>query len=90
MGNFLEKELLPKFIAGIPTEKNCIAERRKIVTEAYKYLLNDLMNKTKKKVVHNDFLDVDVHLIMHEGGKEATNRAAFNWQSAYAIPKSGI
>jgi len=27
----------------------------------------------------------DFALIMREGGKEATNRNAFNWQSAYAI-----
>jgi hypothetical protein len=78
---------LPEYIAGIPTDKNCVAQRRKLVTDAYKQLLSDLMNKTNKKVVHNNFLNVDVYLIMHEGGKEATNRAAFNWQSAYAILK---
>jgi hypothetical protein len=78
---------LPKFIAGIPTEKNCVKERREIVSNTYKALLSDLMNKTKKKVIRNDYLNVDVHLIMHEGGKEATNRSAFNWQSTYAILK---
>jgi len=29
--------------------------------------------------------DAEIYLIMREGGKEATNRNAFNWQSAYAI-----
>ena len=32
-------------------------------------------------------INTDVHLIMREGGKEATNRNAFNWQSTYAILK---
>jgi len=78
---------LPEFIAGITTAKNSTAERRKFVVNAYQKLLSDLMNKTKRKVIHNDYLNIDVHLIMHEGGKEATNRAAFNWQSAFAILK---
>ena len=82
-----EKRELPEFIAGIPTEKNSVRQRREIIIKAYQSLLSDLMNKTKKRVIHNDYLDVDVHLIMHEGGKEATNRGAFNWQSTYAILK---
>jgi hypothetical protein len=82
-----EKQEIPEFIQGIATAKNSNAERRKFVVAAYKKLLSDLMNKTKRKVIHNDYLNVDVHLLMHEGGKEATNRAAFNWQSAYAILK---
>jgi len=83
----MEKPALPEYIAGIPTAKNALAQRRELVLKAYKQLLSDLMTKTKRKAVHNDYLDVDVHLIMHEGGKEATNRATFNWQSAYAILK---
>ena len=79
------RQELPEYIAGIATAKNSTAERRKFIIRAYQKLLSDLMNKTKRKMIHNDYLNVDVHLIMHEGGKEATNRAAFNWQSAYAI-----
>lgn len=81
----MEQEKLPEFIAGIPTAKNSVKQRREIIIKAYQSLLSDLMNKTKKKVIHNDYLDVDVHLIMHEGGKEATNRGTFNWQSTYAV-----
>jgi len=44
-----------------------------------------LVNQKGSKTIYNKFLGVDVHLIMREGGKEATNRNAFNWQSAYAI-----
>jgi len=83
----MEQEKLPEYIAELPTDKNCVAERRKIVIDAYKRLLSDLMLKNKRKTIYNDYLKVDVHLIMHEGGKEATNRAAFNWQSSYAILK---
>jgi hypothetical protein len=83
----MENQHLPDCIAGIPTAKNALQERRDFVSNQYKLLLGRLMNKTKKKVIHNDFLDVDVHLIYGEGGKEATNRGVFNWQSAYAILK---
>ena len=81
----IENLELPEFIAGIPTDKNSVKQRREIIIKTYQSLLSDLMNKTKKKVIYNDYLGVDVHLIMHEGGKEATNRGAFNWQSTYAV-----
>jgi hypothetical protein len=84
----MERKLeLPEFIAEIPTDKNSVKQRREIIIKAYQALLSDLMNKTKKKVIRNDYLGVEVHLLMHEGGKEATNRGAFNWQSTYAILK---
>jgi hypothetical protein len=81
----MEQEKLPEYIAGIATAKSAINQRRELIIDAYKKLLSNLTNKTKRKVIRNNHLDVNVHLIMHEGGKEATNRAAFNWQSAYAI-----
>ena len=83
----MEQQKLPEYIAGIATAKNALNQRREFIIKIYKQLLSDLMNKTKRKVVRNDFLNVDVHLIMHEGGKEATNRGVFNWQSAYAVLK---
>jgi len=80
---------LPKIIAGIVTAKDnkSIAERRELVIKTYKTLLNKLANRNKNlsKTIHNDFLNADIHLIMREGGKEASNRNAFNWQSTYAI-----
>jgi len=78
---------LPKFIKGIATAKDnaSIAQRREFVIKTYKLLLGKLANQKGSKTIYNKFLGVDVHLIMREGGKEATNRNAFNWQSAYAI-----
>ena len=78
---------LPEFIKGIATEKDnaSIAQRREFVIKTYKSLLEKLANRKGSKTIYNKFLDVNVHLIMREGGKEATNRNAFNWQSAYAI-----
>jgi hypothetical protein len=83
----MDNNTLPEYISGIPTAKKALQERREFVSHQYKLLLSKLINKTKKKIIHNDFLDVDVHLIYGEGGKEATNRGVFNWQSAYAILK---
>ena len=82
-----EKQELPEFIKGIATAKRAAAQRREFVSNQYKLLLGKLMNKNGKKSVFNDFLNVDVQLIYGEGGKEATNRGVFNWQSAYAILK---
>ena len=42
-------------------------------------------NGKNKKFVHNDFLDVDVYITMHESGKKASYTSAFNWQSTYAV-----
>jgi hypothetical protein len=83
----MDNQTLPEYISGIPTAKNALQQRRELVSNQYKLLLGKLIDKTKKKIIHNDFLDVDVHLIYGEGGKEATNRGVFNWQSAYAILK---
>ena len=80
-------DTLPEYIKGIATAKDneSIAQRREFVLKAYKSLLEKLANQKGSKTIYNKFLDVEVHLIMREGGKEATNRNAFNWQSAYAI-----
>jgi hypothetical protein len=82
-----EKVALPNYILGISTNKNDVEQRRNIVKKEYPLLLSKLMNKTGKKKIHNDFLNVEVNLVMREGGKEATNRSTFNWQSTYAILK---
>ena len=85
----LENQELPEFISGIATSKDnaSIAQRREFVVKTYKSLLEKLANQKGSKTIYNKFLNADVHLIMREGGKEATNRNAFNWQSAYAILK---
>jgi len=84
-----ENQQIPEFIQGIATSKNQLSQRREIIKKEYMNLLDRLAKKNgkNKKFVHNDYLNIDVHLLMHEGGKEATNRAAFNWQSTYAILK---
>jgi hypothetical protein len=82
-----EKVALPNYIFGISTNKNDVEQRRDIVKREYPLLLGKLMNKTGKKKIHNDFLNVEVDLVMREGGKEATNRSTFNWQSTYAVLK---
>ena len=83
----MEQEKLPEYIAGIATAKLAISQRREFVSNEYKALLGRLMNQKRKKTIHNDFLNVEVQLIYGEGGKEATNRGVFNWQSAYAVLK---
>jgi len=76
---------LPEFISGISTDKKEIEQRRLKLTQGYKLLLAKLMNKKGSKTIYNEYLKVDVHLVMREGGKEATNRSSFNWQSTFAI-----
>ena len=70
---------LPEFIKGIATAKDnaSIAQRREFVIKTYKLLIEKLTDKKEGKTIYNKFLGVDVHLIMREGGKEATNHNAF-------------
>ena len=78
---------LPEFIQGIATAKSASKQRREIIAKEYLKLLDKLgkQNGKDKKFVHNDFLDVNVYITMHESGKKASYTSAFNWQSTYAV-----
>ena len=75
----------PEFVFGIPTDKHASAQRRMIIKAEYIKLMEKLQNKYGKKAVFNEFLQTDVYVIMRESEKKASNSAAFNWQSTYAI-----
>jgi len=79
------KQELPEFIQGLATKKSETKQRREVIKKEYLKLLDRLAKKNGEKIVHNDFLDVDVLFVMREGGLEARNRSTFNWQSAYAV-----
>ena len=76
---------IPEFIEGIPTEKNNSKKRREIIKHEYIRLIESLQRKHGKKAVYNEFLQNDVYIIMRESEKKASNSAAFNWQSTYAV-----
>ena len=76
---------LPKIINGIPTDKNATQQRREIVQNIYFELLERLQRTKGEKTVYNDFLGVDVYIVMRENGKKASNSSTKNWQSAYAV-----
>ena len=75
----------PKYIEDIPTEKKKSRNRRKIIKREYISLIEKLQNTRGKKAVYNDYLQTDVYIIMRESEKKASNSAAFNWQSTYAV-----
>ena len=56
-----------------------------IIKNEYIKLMEKLQNKYGKKAVFNEFLQTDVYIIMRESEKKASNSAAFNWQSTYAV-----
>ena len=76
---------IPEYIEGIPTEKHASAKRREIVKNEYIQLIERLQRKHGKKAVFNEFLQTDVYIIMRESEKKASNSAAFNWQSTFAV-----
>lgn len=78
-------ETLPEKIEGIPTAKKLSKERREIVRKEYIRLIENLQRKRGKKSVYNNFLRTEVFIIMRESEKKATNSAALNWQSTYAV-----
>ncbi|MBR0054563.1 MAG: hypothetical protein IJP65_04575 [Bacteroidales bacterium] len=75
----------PEYVEGIPTEKHASAKRREIIKNEYIRLIEGLQEKHRKKAVYNEFLQTDVYIIMRESEKKASNSAAFNWQSTYAV-----
>ena len=75
----------PEFISGIPTDKHASAQRRTIIKSEYIKLIEKLQSQNGKKAVFNEFLQTDVYIIMRESEKKASNSAAFNWQSTYAV-----
>lgn len=78
-------ETLPEKIEGIPTSKKQSKERREIIRKEYIRLIENLQRRRGKKAVYNNFLRTEVFIIMRESEKKATNSAAFNWQSTYAV-----
>ena len=76
---------IPEYVEGIPTEKKTSGKRREIIKEEYIHLIERLQKKRGKKAVFNEFLQTDVYIIMRESEKKASNSAAFNWQSTYAV-----
>jgi len=77
--------LIPKIIDGIVTGKNENEQRRDIIRRAYMDLLQRLQQTKGKKAVFNQFLGVDVYIIMRESEHKTSNSAANNWQSTYAV-----
>ncbi|GHT57116.1 hypothetical protein FACS18945_0600 [Bacteroidia bacterium] len=78
-------QTIPAIIEDIPTEKNATEQRRKIVFDTYLSLLERLQRTKGKKTIFNDFLGVDVYILMRESGKKASNSSVKHWQSTYAV-----
>ena len=76
---------LPTIINSIPTDKNATEQRRKIVQNTYLELLERLQRTKGKKTIFNDFLGVDVYVLMRESRKKASNSSTKHWQSTYAV-----
>ena len=75
---------LPQIIDGIETDKEASAQRRNVIKQAYMNLLQKLQQTRGKKAVFNDFLGVDVYIIMRESEQKTSNSGLHNWQSTYA------
>jgi len=76
---------IPKLIEGIATAKNASEQRRNIIRQTYMNLLQHLQQTKGKKAIFNDFLGVDVYIIMRESEQKTSNSGAHNWQSTYAV-----
>ena len=76
---------IPQIIDGIATDKNAGEQRRNLIRQTYIDLLQRLQQTKGKKAVFNDFLGVDVHIIMRESEQKTGNSGSYNWQSTYAV-----
>ena len=76
---------IPNVIDGILTDKGASEQRRNLIKQTYMDLLQHLQQTKGKKAVFNDFLGVDVYIIMRESEQKTSNSGAHNWQSTYAV-----
>jgi len=76
---------IPMLIDGIATDKNANEQRRSLIKQTYMDLLQRLQQAKGKKAIFNDFLGVDVYIIMRESEHKTSNSGAHNWQSTYAV-----
>jgi hypothetical protein len=76
---------IPQMIDGIATDKNASEQRRNIIRQTFMNLLDQLQQTKGKKAFFNDFLGVDVYIIMRESEQKTSNSGAHNWQSTYAV-----
>ena len=76
---------VPKIVDGIETDKNANQQRREVIRQTYLNLLQRLQQTKGKKAVYNQFLGVDVHIIMRESEQKTSNSGAHNWQSTFAV-----
>ena len=76
---------VPKMVNGIITDKDANEQRRNFIKQTYMELLQRLQETKGKKAVFNDFLGVDVYIIMRESEHKTSNSGANNWQSTYAV-----
>jgi len=76
---------IPPIIEGITTDRNTSEQRRNLIRQTYIDLLQRLQQTKGKKAIFNDFLGVDVYIIMRESEQKTSNSGAHNWQSTYAV-----
>jgi len=76
---------IPKIIEGIATDKDAVEQRRNFIRKTYMNMLQRLQQTKGKKAIFNDFLGVDVYIIMRESEQKTSNSGAHNWQSTYAV-----
>lgn len=80
-----KSNVLPEFIAGIPTAKHRSKERMDLIRSYYQRLWKKLQREGRINKIFNDYLGVDVFIIENESDKKTINTASKNWQSTYAV-----
>lgn len=75
----MEKNNLPEYISGIPTQKNRSAERIVLIKEYYAQLRKRLQREGTVNKIFNDFLGVDIYIVEKENDKKTINTASKNW-----------
>jgi hypothetical protein len=80
-----ETDVLPEFIAGIPTAKHRSKERMSLIRSYYQRLWKKLQREGRINKIFNDYLGVDVFIVENESDKKTINTASKNWQSTYAV-----
>lgn len=81
----VNKDGVPEYIEGIPTNREAISERKNLIIKYYNDLWKRLQREVNSNYIYNEYWQANIHIVKNESDKKTKNVAVFKWQSVYAI-----
>lgn len=81
----VNKDGIPEYIEGIPTNKDAVSERRELIVKYYDGLWKRLQREVNSNYIYNEYWKANIHIVKNESDKKTKNVALRNWKSTYAV-----